>query len=230
MKRLLICLAAGFFITNGQAQTKQRDDNSIHFIPRIGMNFSNLTVDDYYTGLPPAYLSENTKIKTGFLVGVEVETPLAPSLFFQPGLLFSTKGAAMKKPDGKLKLSYLEIPLNFYYKPELGDGRLLMGFGPYAAFCTGAKASYDNGQNETFQFANKKDYADILLSKPYMRRSDFGVNISAGYEHASGLMLELRAQLGLANNATQINSAPLNAWENGKLKSTLFGLVAGYRF
>ena len=219
----LVCTA-----THSQAQTKQSPSREgIRFIPRLGANFSNITLDNYYT---PGFMSEDTKLKTGFLVGIEVETPVGPAFYFQPGLLFSSKGAKMKSPDGTLKLSYLEIPLNFYYKPELGDGRLLLGAGPYAAFCTGATMDYTDEGNTSFKFANKKEYADLSSTSMYMRRSDFGLNISAGYEHASGLMLELRAQLGLANNATEINNAPLNIWEDGKFKNTLFSLVAGYRF
>jgi hypothetical protein len=44
-----------------------------------------------------------------------------------------------------LKISYLELPLNFLYKPMLGKGHLLLGFGPYVAFGIGGKATYEGG-------------------------------------------------------------------------------------
>ena len=37
------------------------------------------------------------------------------------------------------------MPLNFLYKPMLGQGRLLMGFGPYVALGVGGKATYEGG-------------------------------------------------------------------------------------
>ncbi len=54
-------------------------------------------------------------------------------------MLFSTKGAKAKEGDVKINLSYVEIPVNFIYKPELGTGRMVLGFGPYAAFAVGGK-------------------------------------------------------------------------------------------
>ncbi|MDD3742624.1 MAG: outer membrane beta-barrel protein [Lentimicrobiaceae bacterium] len=80
------------------------------------------------------------KLLPGFNAGINVEIPVAPDFVLQPGLLFTTKGAKVAeinayKVEGSanLHLSYIELPINFIYKPLLGSGHLLLGFGPYLA-------------------------------------------------------------------------------------------------
>ena len=73
----------------------------------------------------------------GYHAGVNVQIPVASEFYFQPGLLFSTKGA--KNVSGSVtnttKLSYVELPLNMVYKGKLGNGFVMVGFGPYLGLC-----------------------------------------------------------------------------------------------
>ncbi len=77
----------------------------------------------------------------GFHAGLNVQVPVAPEFYFQPGLMFSTKGAKNVAGDfsGTYKLSYIELPLNFVYKSLVGNGYFMLGFGPYLAYGIGAK-------------------------------------------------------------------------------------------
>src|ERR1700752_4667920 len=122
--RIVIITAFAVLMTaNVFAQT-----GNITFGVRAGVNFQNLTGKDF-----DGDKYEN-KLKTGFHIGANAEIPVATDFFVQPGLLFSTKGAKDKNLDDvKTNLSYLELPVNFIYKPVLGEGKLILGFGPYAA-------------------------------------------------------------------------------------------------
>ena len=108
-----------------------------------GVNFQNINGKD----------NNGNKLEngllTGFHAGVNVNIPVAPDFYFQPGLLFSVKGAKNDffspgtKASGDFetttKLSYIEMPLNLLYRPQLGKGYILLGFGPYVAFGIGGR-------------------------------------------------------------------------------------------
>jgi len=205
MKTKLVSVTVlAFFVTvNSFAQS------NITFGVRAGVNFQNLTGKDE-TGD-----KFSNKLIPGFNVGGNVEIPVATDFYLQPGLLFSTKGAKDKNSDFKTHLSYLEIPVNFLYKPVLGDGKLLLGFGPYAAFGVGGKYKGD-GNSTSVEFGSDPDQ---------VKRFDAGANLLAGYEFSNKLSFQLNAGLGLVNLA---NRAPGDS--KSSLKNTGFGISAGYRF
>src|SRR5687768_33723 len=123
-KALLLALATTALAFSTKAQTT--------FGIRAGVNFQNINGED------PDGDDLDFKLKTGFNIGVNAEIPVAPDFYVQPGVLFSTKGAKSKvDDDAKVKLSYIEVPINFLYKPVLGTGKLLLGIGPYVAFAVG---------------------------------------------------------------------------------------------
>jgi hypothetical protein len=204
---LALCVASAAAF----AQTTEKTTFGI----RAGVNFQNITGKDG-TGK-----DLDNKLKTGFNFGFNAEIPVAPEFYFQPGILFSTKGAKSNKttPSATLNLSYLEVPLNFLYKGSLGSGKILLGVGPYVAL--GVGGSQKNG-NQTIdvKFKNKADLSvtDAIYYKPL----DVGGNLLAGYEFANKLSFQLNAQLGMVN---------LNAYGgDAKVKNTGFGISAGYRF
>jgi len=195
--KIVIVTALAFLVTaNIFAQ-----DNGISFGARAGVNFHNLNGKDENGD------KLSNKLIPGFNVGANVEIPVATDFYVQPGLLFTTKGAKWKTVDVKTTLSYLEIPINFIYKPVLGDGKLLLGFGPYVAF--GVCAS-------NIEFGS--DPSQI-------KRFDAGANLLAGYELSSRLSFQLNAGLGLLNLANRPEGD-----SKSSIKNTGFGISAGYRF
>lgn len=175
---------------------------------RAGVNFQNIN------GKSDGDKLEN-KLKTGINLGVNAEIGVAPEFYFQPGLLFSTKGAKLEgEGDVIASLSYLEVPLNLIYKPTLGNGKLIAGFGPYMAYAIGGKWKYDGG-DEDIEFGSGAD--DDM--KPF----DMGANLLFGYEFASKLSVQMNAQLGLSNLMPEGDS-------DNSLKNTGFGISLGYRF
>lgn len=203
--------------------------NAQGFGIRAGVNFQNINGKD-----SNGDQLEND-LTTGFNIGVNYEVPVGTDIYFQPGLLFSTKGTKSEFNElgldfkQKLSLSYIEVPLNIVFKPLLGSGHMLLGFGPYLAYGIGGKYILESGGVEdetdvTFQgeVSESEMESDAFFMKPF----DAGANFIIGYEMASMLSLQLNAQLGLLG----INPDVPNEDDNTVWKNTGFGLSLGYRF
>ncbi len=200
-KNLVIAIAAILFSGAIYAQS------ATTFGIRAGVNFQNLNGKDFNDD------KLENKLKTGFHAGVNAEIPVGIDFYLQPGLLFSTKGAKAEVGDTKLNLSYLELPINFVYKPELGNGRVIIGFGPYAAYALGGKIT---DPDSDIEFGDQPGE---------WKRFDAGANLLAGYEFSNKLSFQLNAGLGLIN----LVNWPDND-NNSSTKNTGFGVSLGYRF
>jgi hypothetical protein len=210
-KVLFLALATTVFALTSQAQ--------VTFGARAGINFQNVKGEDGNG------MDDNNKIKTGVNLGVNAEIPVAPEFYVQPGILFTTKGAKDKTYRKiNARYSYIEIPINLLFKPELGDGKLLLGFGPYVAFAVGGSYTNANGDKRDYEFANKITLAEATT--PHAKRMDFGGNLLAGYELSSKLSFQLNAQLGMV----KINPKIEGIANEGKYKHAGFGFSVGYRF
>ncbi|MET0636992.1 MAG: porin family protein [Chitinophagaceae bacterium] len=209
---LTLAIAIGTTVAT-QAQTT--------FGIRGGVNFQNINGKEADGG------DLDYKIKTGFSAGVNAEIPVGDGFYVQPGVLFSQKGAKLDD-DLRINLSYIEVPVNFLYKPELGTGKLLLGFGPYLGVAVGGSIKSDDSDEDIdFKFKSKVTTAEYLTDGPYLRRFDAGGNLLVGYEFSNKLSFQLNAQLGLLNINPEIEDADDN---DGKWKNTGFGLSLGYRF
>lgn len=215
MKRKLLALSAVLALMAGAAQAQ----NKTTFGVRAGVNFQNLTGEDDNGD------KYSNKIKTGFNVGVNAEIPLADEFFLQPGVLFSTKGAKLEGPgDVKANIGYIEVPVNFLYKADLGQGKLLMGVGPYVGIGVTGKVKGDGGEAD-IKFTNDAKLADFVDEVP-MKRIDAGGNLLFGYEFANKFSVQLNAQLGLLNLDPKVEGVK----PDSKTKNTGFGVSVGYRF
>jgi len=178
-----------------------------------GVNFQNINGKD----------ANGNKLENGLTVGFHagpvIDLPVADEFLLQTGLLFSIKGAVDKEvtPEHKVNISYIELPVNLLYKPLLGSGHLLLGFGPYVAY--GIMGKYGETKIEFAKEAN----AENNIFKPL----DAGANLLAGYEFDFKLSFQLNAQLGLL----EINPENLsNPEDQTSEKNTGFGISLGYRF
>lgn len=170
-----------------------------------------------------------------FNAGVVINIPVAPTFYFQSGLLFATKGA--KSTDqflgldmsAEYNLSYIELPLNLMYREVLGNGHVLLGFGPYLAYGVAGKAEFVIGGatvEEKIEFTN--EYSSLNPSDwKYFKPFDYGGNVFFGYELQNGLSLQLNAQLGMA----KINSDNTTVTTSKTIfKNTGFGVSLAYMF
>lgn len=170
---------------------------------RGGVNFQNLNGKNETGG------KLDNKLKVGVNAGITADIPVAaPDYFVQTGLLFSTKGAKIEAGSfkNKINLSYLEIPITFLYKPVVGEGRLLLGVGPYLGYAVGGSA----------------DIGDVSFDDDF-KRFDAGGNLLFGYMFTPKISAQLNAQLGLVNIGQ-------NTVGESTIKNTGFGVSLGYHF
>jgi len=212
-KVLLFALAATTLSLTAKAQ--------VSFGLRAGLNLANVTGKD-----DAGDKIEDNKLKAGFNIGVNVEMPVAPDFYLQPGLLFTTKGTKIDgSTDTKVNISYLEVPINFIYKPALGPGKMLLGVGPYVAYGVGGKLKA--GSNDAdIKFKNEVTMAQSSTAF-YLKRMDVGGNLLVGYELAKKISFQLNAQLGMAKINAKISDYSA---DKSSLKNTGFGISVGYRF
>jgi len=190
-----------------------------------GINFQNINGKDYNGD------KLTNDMILGYHIGGNVQIPIVPEFYFQPGLMFSTAGAKNKSAESTstTKLSYIQVPLNFLYKGALGNGFVMVGFGPYVGYAIGGKIKTEGNSatvNQTIKFKSKVGANDDPLV-PYYKAFDAGANIFAGYEMANGLFFQLDTQFGMVNIFPDYTQYP-----DGKTsyKNTGFGLSLGYRF
>ena len=212
-----------------QAQQKASHAGGTSFGLRAGVNFQNINGKD----------DNGDKLKndmlTGFNIGLNAEIPVGIDFYFQPGLLYTIKGAKSKDVilgetfNSKVKISYLELPLNFLYKPMLGKGHLLLGFGPYVALGLSGKVTYEGGGSN--QSADVKFKNTVKLTDPddvfYLRPLDAGANMLAGYEFGNKVSFQLNTQLDLIKINPEYEGV---SNDKTSAKNTGFGFSLGYRF
>lgn len=212
-----------------QISAQTTSDSKARFGVYGGVNFQNINGKN----AGGATLENSLVIK--YHVGINEEIPIAPDFKFQVGLQYIGKGA---KGDflyttnsttylvtREISMNYIEVPLNLVYKPLVGSGHFLLGFGPYIGYSFGGKAKFTGSNapadrdvtytktapsNEPNNFANYKPL-------------DIGGNLFFGYELSNGINFVFNSSLGLVN---------INSETNNQLaeKNTGFGLSVGYRF
>lgn len=173
-------------------------------------------------------------LEDGFNGGVNVEIPIGVDFYLQPGVMYVRKGANLKNYEyfgevftgGDVKLAYIEVPVNLLYKPLLGTGRFLLGFGPYVAFGIGREAIVDQGEFNV-EFKNDITTTDLNTTPFWYKPVDAGANIFAGYEFNNKLSFQLNTQLGLIKMNPTLNGSETG---DASHKNTGFGISLGYRF
>ena len=213
----LILLSA----TIASAQNKEK----VSFGILGGVNFQNLNGKDYFGDK-----LENDLI-VGYHVGANILIPIVPEFYFQPGVLFSTKGA--KNSDNSIttttNLSYIEMPLNFIYRGSLGKGYIMLGLGPYIGYAVKGKVKTESGsESETrdIEFQNVVEIDDPL-TVPYFKALDVGGNLLFGYELPSGIFAQMNVQLGMMKINPEYEAF---TDDESSVKNTGFGISLGYRF
>jgi hypothetical protein len=203
--------------------TKAQSQSIMSFGILGGINFQNLNGKNY-----AGDKLENDLI-AGYHAGVNVQIPLAPEFYFQPGVSFSTKGS---KHVGSLlttttSLSYIEVPLNLVYKGQLGNGYVLVGFGPYLGYGIMGKVKTEGGSaslESDIEFKNVVEIGDPVAY--YYKALDAGANFLFGYEMASGIFAHLNAQAGMLNINPEYK---VLSDDKSIIRNTGFGLSIGYR-
>lgn len=223
MKKIVFTACAGCALVLGAAAQQttvsmvRTDGTSVGI--HAGVNMFNIN------GKNAAGAELDNKLKTGFSAGVNVAVPLGSGFYVQPGVDFTQKGTETENGI-KTTLNYIDIPVNFVYKPILGTGNMVLGFGPYVGFGVSGKVKNPNGSESEVEFKGEYDPA-LPGTTTQLRRADAGANLLAGYEFANKLSVNLKAQLGLKDINPDV---PNDANNQTRFRNTGFGLSLGYRF
>jgi hypothetical protein len=221
MKTAIVAAAALLMSSALYAQDMTYDAGRTTFGIRAGVNFQNIN------GKTASGAKLENDILTGFHAGVNAEIPLGTGFYLQPGVLYSQKGTEFDN-DNQVKLNYLEVPVNFVYKPVLGTGRMLLGFGPYVGFGIGGKVKTASTEREV-EF-EKAATGNPSLTTGVYKKLDAGANFLAGYEFARNLSFQVNAQLGLVNINPDFIGFGGTVNDETKWRNTGFGVSLGYRF
>ncbi|RFS23294.1 PorT family protein [Chitinophaga silvatica] len=148
-----------------------------------------------------------------WMVGPYVNIPLGWNFHIQTGLNYSVKGAQLNfgkvHPEAtfatdvtEIKLKYLELPVHLLYKINTGIGKVVLGGGPYGAYCVRGDYSlsiYNNGtQVQTNnQHINFRSTPTLMGTDVDLQRWDAGVEGSIGMEFNCFITLSLNYAQGL---------------------------------
>lgn len=199
---------------------------------QAGAVFAKSKTDDFTSTIPGIDLS--TKNRVGFTAGLIADIPIGESgLRLMPELNFVQKGLkadgtvdidilgqiVTAQAEANINLSYIDIPVNLAYAVEAGNGRFIIGAGPYAGFGLSGKSKVKVsalGQSE-----EEEDDIEFGSDEDQIKRMDFGANFMAGYIMNNGLMLKVNYSLGLTN----LSNVSDSDWKN-----RYFGVTVGYFF
>lgn len=213
MKKVL-CVVVVCILTLGvQAQ-------KLNYGVRLGVNMANLN-GDKDSGW------DDNKMRMGFHVGAAVDYELKNSMFLESGLYLTMKG--MKYEDSeegeryeeKCNITYLQLPVLFSYKYDLGNNDLKLHgkIGPYFALGLASKIKMEYKDENGSEKATVKGFGDDD-DKTGLKRGDaglmFGVGLSKGNYYVG-----LNYELGLTN---------ISAYDGGKIHTRNFNVSLGYNF
>jgi hypothetical protein len=225
MKTRLIIIAIALLFSTNLTFAQSAENAKVRFGVLGGINLQNFNGTDF-----SGDKLENDMV-IGYHAGLNVQIPLVPEFYFQPGVLFTTKGSknTSNSVTSTVNISYIEVPLNLVYKGLIGNGYVMLGFGPYVGYGIMGKAKYDDGSTsykDDIVFKNVVESSDPLLTS-YFKAFDAGGNIFAGYEMAGGLFVQLNTQFGMLKINPEDNRLGTN---KTSIRNTGFGFSLGYRF
>lgn len=223
-KGIFLILIFAFLLPPAYSQKRPKNAMRIRYDVIAGVNIQNIYGNDFW--------GEKLKneFKPGFHAGAGIIIPIGQDLSVNPALLFHDKGAKQDTVAGSIKsddLYYVELPLNVLYRPQMGDGHLLFGFGPYVAYgVAGREKIKTGGETDFLNVKFRNNVADEPTTYAYFRGLDAGANVIFGYELYGGVFFQVDAQLGLL----KINPGYDLPNDKTSKKNVGFGFSTGFRF
>lgn len=170
--------------------------------------------------------------------GFYLNIPLFERGYLQPGVSYIVKGAGLNYDVShpvnlftsgatRLKLQYLELPVNLVYKIPVSFGKLIVGAGPYAAYCVRGDykvSAYNDGkliQTGSQQMNFGSSAPNVFGTSMKMQRWDAGLNFTAGVELNCFLTLTGHYGYGLAD---------LDKSAGNSFKNRYWGVSLGFLF
>lgn len=141
-------------------------------------------------------LTDETKMLFGYQAGVVLDYSFNKVMFFQPGILYNSKGSKIEETVTILGISsttiyrlnpqYIEMPLMFGVRFGLQNLKLFGMAGPYLAYGIGGKSYFKNTTSgvvtleteESIKWGEKTSLTEPRDLRPF----DLGLSFSAGIE------------------------------------------------
>jgi len=202
MKKVPLIAAVIFAAMNVNAQAR--------FGIQGGVNFASAQVETY-NSVSNIIEEMNTKSNTGATFGFVADMPIVETLSFMPELNYVQKGYEFQNSSGnvvakaKAKLNFIEIPLNFVVRTDLGMGKLFFGLGPSVGIgisgkseesVSGLGAGFDYSEKVDVEFDGDENATD---DKMHLKRVDLGANAVGGYMFSNGVFLKVSYTYGFRN-------------------------------
>lgn len=229
MKRFSFLVAV---LTVSLMTLAQPSAGSFSLIPRLGVNFANMTNDEVVVDLMQQEHTLKSRIKPGLMVGFDAEYQATSDLFMSLGLQYSRQGSRFpdfERKDGEFvegysdwhtDLDYLNVPLLFGY-------RIAKGFSVKAGLQLGLllggkeKMSYtditilDGGTRKQGNAVPREtDVKDVYKSV------DLSIPLALSYEFEN-VILDARYNFGLTR---------IHQLDAVKSRNSVIQLSVGYRF
>jgi hypothetical protein len=161
----------------------------------------------------------------GWKVGGVANLPLSVNFAFMPQLNALAKNSKLEITESgftakeTVKLTYLELPLNFVYT----SNGFFAGVGPSIGFGLSGKYKYEETGSPTEEADIKFDGKanDGNDNNYHLKSIDFGGQILAGYKVPSGLFFIAHYNLGVSN---------ISPDNDVTVKNKYFGVTIGYFF
>ena len=178
-----------------------------HFIPKIGLNFANMTNSD-------------GSMKPGLNIGVAGEVMMTDHFAIEPGIFYSMQGTKGKDSGVtmKIKNDYLNIPVLF-------KGYVYEGFNLFAGPQLGFKVSSKIKASQSGTSVSTSEGSDLF------KTVDFAIVIGAGYQSPMGFLVSLNYNIGLANTINKDKmSSLIGATVDEKSRNGVLQFNVGWRF
>lgn len=224
MKRKLLkfTLVAGVVVMTQVASAQT-------FFARGGMNVSSIA---YTKG--DGTIDNSFSSKVGFQIGGGADLSLGDNIGVEAALLFTLRGSnfSMKETDpisiestGAMSLNYIDIPINFRYSAEIGDGKLNIYAGPKLGIGLSGKFKGETkmtylGNTGTTAYDNEVSFGSSDTND--FKRLDISMGIAAGYEIEKFHFLA-SYHYGLTNHIH-------NPVDKESVLQNMFTISVGYRF
>lgn len=229
MKRIAFLLTV---LTASLLTQAQPSAGSFSLIPRLGVNFANMTNDEVVVDLMQQEHTLKSRIKPGLMVGFDAEYQATSDLFMSLGLQYSRQGSRFpdfERKDGEFvegysdwhtDLDYLNVPLLFGY-------RIAKGFsvkaGLQLGLLLGGKEKMSYTDITILDGGTRKQGNAVPLEtdvKDVYKSVDLSIPLALSYEFEN-VILDARYNFGL----TRIHQLDVV-----KSRNSVIQLSVGYRF
>lgn len=202
MKRIIFLI---FLLGGVLTAVAQERVGSISFIPRVGMNFANMTDNKLWVGDSE---SLNSRIKPGVSVGADVEWQALEPVSVSLGVHYSMQGSrypdyeqtigdvATGFSDYSTSLDYLNMPLMVNYNVA---GGFSVKAGVQMGYLLKAKSKWSEtvillhefGREQGLAVSHTDEFTDAC------KRSDWAIPVGVSYEFEN-VIIDARYVIGLS--------------------------------